>query len=67
MQTQSEVRYWVLGGEFADSCFKQIVAGTEAVFGPFDRYEAALAKWRECALATRVHAQVRFSIATEGG
>ena len=61
----TETRYWVIGGEFTDTAFQSMIDGTEAVFGPFGSYEAALSKWRECADMTKCRAQVRFSIAAE--
>ena len=63
---QIETRYWVIGGEYTDTRFQSMIDGTEAVFGPFENYEQALSKWRECADKTKCRAQVRFSIAEEG-
>jgi hypothetical protein len=60
-----ETRYWVIGGEFTDTHFHSMVDGTEAVFGPYESYEAALSKWRQCADDTKCRAQVRYSIAAE--
>jgi len=28
-------RYWVIGGEYSDSRFKQLQPGTEKISGPF--------------------------------
>jgi hypothetical protein len=63
---QIETRFWVIGGEFTDCRFHSVIGGTEAVFGPFDSYDQALSKWRQCADETKCRAQVRYSIAEEG-
>ena len=62
---QIETRYWVIGGEFTDTRFQMMIDGTEAVFGPFESYEAALSMWRKCADETKRRALLRFSIAEE--
>ena len=34
-------RYWVIGGEYADTAFEQIAGGAEEErIGPFESYEA---------------------------
>ena len=64
MQPQSN-RYWIVGGEYADTSFSQIVDGTERVMGPYPSRERAMAEWQALAEATRSNCHARFSIAEE--
>ena len=57
--------YWVIGSEFTDTEFCEVVGGTQALFGPFGSYEDARLKWREKADATRASCHVRFTIVEE--
>ncbi|MDH7795362.1 MULTISPECIES: hypothetical protein [unclassified Beijerinckia] len=57
-------QFWVVGGEFSDLDFRQIIEGTGKTFGPFENYEAAQKVWRDCSLANRFEACARFSIVT---
>ncbi|HZT21210.1 MAG TPA: DUF4170 domain-containing protein [Dongiaceae bacterium] len=59
-------RYWVVGGEYADTSFEATVGGPEERIGPFDSYEAAKAVWQARAWATVDNAQVRYRIEEEG-
>jgi hypothetical protein len=54
--------FWVIGGEYASVEFREVVAGTERVFGPFRSYDEANQVWRERSLASRSSATTRFSI-----
>ena len=59
-------RYWVVGGEYSDTGFSEMKDGACEVFGPFASYDAARARWRAAAEATRSNACMRFAIAREG-
>lgn len=54
--------FWVIGGEYASVEFREVVAGTERVFGPFRSYDEANQIWRERSMASRSSATTRFSI-----
>ena len=59
-------RFWVVGGEYADTAFKKLVAGgKEERIGPFDSYEAAKAAWQARAWATVDSANTRYRIVKE--
>jgi hypothetical protein len=58
--------FWVIGGEYTDTQFEQIVDGTGQVFGPFDSYDKAKAVWERQSVATRCQALMRFAIARDG-
>jgi hypothetical protein len=60
-------RYWVIGGEYADTGFERIAGGgPEERIGPFDSYEAAKAGWQARAWATVDNAHARYRIEEEG-
>jgi hypothetical protein len=60
-------RYWVVGGEYADTAFKAIANdGKEERLGPFDSYEAAKAAWQARAWASVDNAHARYRIEEEG-
>ena len=55
--------YWVVGGEYADSSFTKMQAGKELeVYGPFDKWEAALGFWRGMTSKSVDDALVRYDI-----
>ena len=56
-------QFWVIGGEFRDTSFSEMIADAEA-FGPFPSYDKALQLWKERSQATRPLAHVRYTIAT---
>lgn len=56
-------QFWVIGGEFRDTSFSEIVNGPIEAFGPFADYDSALQLWRERAHATKPLAHVRYTIA----
>ena len=61
-------RYWVVGGEYADTAFRKLAAGkAEERIGPFDGYEAAKAAWQARAWATVDSANTRYRIVKEAG
>lgn len=39
-------RFWVVGGEYADTSFSALACDSPTVAGPFDSEEAAKAAWR---------------------
>jgi hypothetical protein len=59
-------RYWVIGGEYASTAFKQIAGGrAEERIGPFESYEAARAAWQARAWASVDNALIRYRIEEE--
>lgn len=58
-------RYWIIGGEYTDTSFSTLVAGTEQVAGPFTTRERALAVWRRFAAETSSLCNARFTVAQE--
>src|SRR3546814_3334952 len=59
-------RYWVVGGEYTDTRFAEIVGGgPERRLGPFDSYPEAKAVWRAKAMETIDDAHARWSIEKE--
>jgi hypothetical protein len=58
-------QYWVIGGEYADTRFEQLVNGGARALGPFASYDVALMAWREIAIATRSLAHTRYTIAAD--
>jgi hypothetical protein len=59
-------RYWVIGGEYADTSFNRLAPGTrEERHGPFASYEEAYEVWQARARATIDDALVRFRIVEE--
>jgi len=61
-------RYWVVGGEYTDTHFSQVVDGTaEERLGPFDDYRAAHGAWQSRAWATVDNAHKRYRIVEEAG
>jgi hypothetical protein len=56
-------RYWVVGGEYTDTDFSHVVAGTaEERLGPYDDYQSAHAAWQARAWATVDNATKRYRI-----
>lgn len=60
-------RYWVIGGEYADTSFERIAGGAEEErIGPFGSYAAAKAEWQARAWASVDNAHARYRIEEEG-
>jgi Domain of unknown function (DUF4170) len=60
-------RYWVVGGEYADTSFERIAGGgPEERIGPFERYDDAKAAWQARAWATVDNAHARYRIEEDG-
>lgn len=58
-------KYYVVGGEYADTSFTQIAPGhTEDRFGPFDEHEAHVC-WRALTGKTVDNAMIRFFIRSD--
>jgi hypothetical protein len=57
-------RFWVVGGEYADTSFSSLTSPSATVEGPFENEEEAKAAWR--GLYDKPHtALTRFSIVSE--
>ena len=57
-------RFWVVGGEYADTSFSSLNCASPTVAGPFDSEDDAKAAWR--GLYDKPHsALTRFSIVHE--
>ena len=59
-------RFWVVGGEYTDSRFEDIIEGTEQMFGPFPSRDDALQVWRRVADKTRSLCLARYVVVGEG-
>jgi hypothetical protein len=58
--------FWVIGGEYADTEFKQLAKGkAEERLGPFPTWEAARDAWATRAFATVDDCQSRYRIVEE--
>jgi Domain of unknown function (DUF4170) len=60
-------QYWVIGADYSDMQFNEVVDGTSQVIGPFIEYREAASAWREQAMATRYKATTRFTIVVNAG
>lgn len=58
-------RYWVVGGDYADSDFTNITPGTATISGPFADMGRARTEWQRLTFRDRLGAMTRFSIAAE--
>jgi hypothetical protein len=68
-EAQPEVpqRFWVIGGDYADSGFRTVVPGTqEERIGPFDTYKEAHDSWQARSWATVDSCSKRYRIVEEG-
>ncbi|MBY0511768.1 MAG: DUF4170 domain-containing protein [Rhodospirillaceae bacterium] len=55
--------YWVVGGEYADTSFTRMQTNKELeVYGPFDKWDAALGFWRGMTSKSVDDALVRYDI-----
>ena len=61
----SSNRFWVVGGEYKDTRFSELMDGTQKMYGPFESYDKARANWQSQAEATRSNCHMRFTIAQE--
>ncbi|MEE9139201.1 MAG: DUF4170 domain-containing protein [Alphaproteobacteria bacterium] len=61
-------QYWVVGGRYADTGFKEIAGGAEEeCFGPFDTYEEAQGEWSRLAWTTVDDAHARYRLVKAEG
>lgn len=60
-------KYWVVGGEYTDTSFRELARGEEQRFGPFDNYELAKKEWANRTWAAVDDAHARFRIIEEDG
>lgn len=58
-------QFWVIGGEYRDLTFTDLVSGTSRIEGPFPTYEAAQRVWRDRTQESRSIACMRFTIASQ--
>jgi len=54
--------YYVVGGEYKDTHFRETIGGDEEWFGPFEDYESAKAEWAKHAWQTVDHCTTRYRI-----
>ena len=55
-------KYWVIGADYRDFNFNEVVDGTSRVLGPYADYRDATSAWRQEATASRYKATTRFTI-----
>ena len=55
-------QYFVVGGEYKDTHFRETVGGDEEWFGPFSTYDQAREEWSKHAWQTVDHCSVRYRI-----
>ncbi|QNN64900.1 hypothetical protein H9L12_11840 [Sphingomonas rhizophila] len=58
-------RYWVIGGEYRDCEFAQLVPGTEQIHGPFGDEGKARREWTRLTFRDQCPATRRYAIASE--
>lgn len=58
-------RFWVVGGEYADTSFRSLTGDTPMVAGPFDSEAEAKTVWRGLYERRPCSALTRFSIVQE--
>ena len=58
-------RYWVLGGEYRNCRFDEVVPGTEEISGPFPDLGRAQTEWTRLSFRDRLGATTRYVITQE--
>jgi len=58
-------RYWVIGGEYRDCQFDEVVPGTEEISGPFTDSTRARTEWQRLTFRDRLGATTRYVITHE--
>jgi hypothetical protein len=58
-------RYWVIGGEYRNCRFDEIVPGTEEIAGPFLDQVRARTEWTRLTFRDRLEATRRYIITQE--
>jgi len=63
IEQSGEAQYWVVGGRYQTTEFRQIVeGGEEERHGPFDDYDEAMKEWQARSMAQIDDAHVRYRI-----
>jgi hypothetical protein len=55
-------QYYVVGGEYKDTHFRETIGGDEEWYGPFESYESAKEEWAKHAWQTVDHCTIRYRI-----
>jgi len=58
-------RYWVIGGEYRDCQFDEVVPGTEEISGPFNDATRARTEWQRLTFRDGTFATTRYVITQE--
>ena len=58
-------KYWVIGGEYRDCEFDEVVPGTEEISGPFVDPLRARIEWQRLTFRDRLGATTRYVITHE--
>ena len=58
-------RYWVLGCEYRDCRFDEVVPGTEEISGPFPDLNRAQTEWTRLSFRDHLGATTRYVITQE--
>jgi len=58
-------RYWVLGGEYRDCRFDEVLPGTEEISGPFPDINRARTEWTRLTFRDHLGATNRYVITEE--
>lgn len=58
-------RFWVIGGEYRDCRFDEVVPGTEEISGPFPNPVRARTEWQRLTFRDRGGATTRYTICVE--
>jgi len=59
------VKYWIVGGEYTNTDFSELINGTARVKGPYLDRDAAVRAWQRLTSETRHQCLSRFTIAEE--
>jgi hypothetical protein len=59
--------FWIVGGEYQNTGFADLIPGTGRVVGPFGEESEAEQAWRKLSEEHRSQCLVRFTIAIERG
>ncbi|MBB25570.1 MAG: hypothetical protein CME02_08615 [Geminicoccus sp.] len=55
--------FYVIGGEFTDTSFEEVLTRSNQIHGPFRSHDEAMSKWRALSFQSTGNAQVRYEIA----
>ena len=58
-------KYWVIGGEYRDCQFDEVVPGTEEISGPFPSPTRARTEWQRLTFRDRLGATTSYIITHE--